>query len=208
VIVLAFDTSTPAVTVAIAAGRDVLAERTVIDARRHGELLAPGIDGVLNAARLDRRELTDIVVGVGPGPFTGLRVGVMTALALANVLGISIHGMCSLDAVAFESGLAGEMRVATDARRKEVFWAQYQDGRRISGPNVGRPAELAWDGPVAGEGAVLYPSVFPRAAAPRFPSAAAMCRNFAQGAIILAPRPLYLRRPDAAPARGRKSVLP
>ena len=97
---LALDTSTPAVTVAVHDGNRIVAESTIVDARRHTELTGPAIVGVLSSAGVDRRELTEIAVGVGPGPFTGLRIGLVTARMLGHVLGIPVHGVCSLDVVA------------------------------------------------------------------------------------------------------------
>ncbi|MGH3355595.1 MAG: tRNA (adenosine(37)-N6)-threonylcarbamoyltransferase complex dimerization subunit type 1 TsaB, partial [Nocardioidaceae bacterium] len=126
-LLLAFDTATPAVTVALHDGRDVLARHTEVDAMRHGELLAPGIATVLERSGVNRRELTDVAVGVGPGPFTGLRVGLVTARTLGLVLGVRVHGVCTLDVLAAESGLTEPFVVATDARRKEVYWASYAD---------------------------------------------------------------------------------
>jgi tRNA threonylcarbamoyladenosine biosynthesis protein TsaB len=124
-VLLALDTATPAVTVAVADGERVLAERTTVDARRHGELLAPAIEAVLREAGVDRRDLTRIGVGVGPGPFTGLRVGLVTARTLGAVLGLEVLGVCSLDVLALGARLTGEYRVVTDARRREVHWAAY-----------------------------------------------------------------------------------
>jgi tRNA A37 threonylcarbamoyladenosine modification protein TsaB len=100
VLLLAFDTATPAVTVALRGDEGVLAEHTEIDARRHGELLAPGIEKVLADAGCSRTDLTGVVVGVGPGPFTGLRVGLMTARALGDALDIPVYGVCTLDILA------------------------------------------------------------------------------------------------------------
>ena len=94
---LAFDTATPAVTVALHDGDRVRAEQTVVDARRHGELLAPGIARVLRDARVSADEVSKIAVGVGPGPFTGLRVGLVTARAMGDALGIPVVGVCTLD---------------------------------------------------------------------------------------------------------------
>ena len=119
---------------------------TTVDARRHGELLAPAIEAVLRDAGVDRRELTRIGVGVGPGPFTGLRVGLVTARTLGAVLGVPVLGVCSLDVLALGAGLTGEFRVVTDARRREVHWAAY-DGSdparpvRTDGPYVEAPAD-------------------------------------------------------------------
>ncbi|MBA2773493.1 MAG: tRNA (adenosine(37)-N6)-threonylcarbamoyltransferase complex dimerization subunit type 1 TsaB, partial [Nocardioidaceae bacterium] len=120
---LALDTATPAVTVAVADGEDVLAQRCTIDPRRHGELLAPAISEVLAAAEVQPRHLTEIAVGVGPGPFTGLRVGLVTARTLGAVLGIPVTGVCTHDHLALAAwlaGISGTFRVVTDARRKEV----------------------------------------------------------------------------------------
>ncbi len=94
---MAFDTATPAVSVALLGDEGVLAEHTEVDARRHGELLAPGIEKVLAEAGRSSTELTGVAVGVGPGPFTGLRVGLMTARALGDALEIPVHGVCTLD---------------------------------------------------------------------------------------------------------------
>ena len=97
---LALDTATPAVTVAVADGATVLADATAVDPRRHGELLAPAVESVLRTAGVDRRELTAIAVGTGPGPFTGLRVGLVTARTLGHALGIPVLGVCTLDVLA------------------------------------------------------------------------------------------------------------
>lgn len=207
-LLLAFDTATPAVTVALCDGAEILAETTVVDARRHGELLAPGIAAVLVLAGADRRDLTDIAVGVGPGPFTGLRVGVVTARTLGAVLGIAVRGVCSLDVLAFDAELDGKYRVATDARRREVYWAEYEGRLRRGGPDVDRPADVAWTGPTVGAGARLYPDAFPDGRDPQLPSAAGLCRYLLAGGPTLAPRPLYLRRPDATEPSSRKPVLP
>lgn len=209
VLLLAFDTATPAVTVAVHDGATVLAESTRVDALRHGELLAPAIADVLAVSGADRRALTDIVVGVGPGPFTGLRVGLVTARTLGAVLGIPVRGVCTLDVLAAAADLPGPFVVATDARRKEVFWASYADRlTRVGGPHVGKPAEVDAAGPVVGRGAALYPDAFPRAAPPEYPSAGVLAGLVARGEVdVVTPDPLYLRRPDVAAARARKKVL-
>jgi tRNA threonylcarbamoyladenosine biosynthesis protein TsaB len=221
VLLLALDTSTPAVTVALHDGATVVAERTSIDARRHGELLAPAVAGVLADAGADVRELTDVAVGVGPGPFTSLRIGLVTATTLGAARGIPVHGVCSLDilgaAMVAGGAQAGEFGVATDARRKEVYWARYAaSGVRLSEPSVDRPAVVGplLDGlPVAGEGPRLYPDAFPIRAVPSLPLAgdlaAIVVRGLAGGGSvpILPPRPLYLRRPDATEPGAPKAVL-
>lgn len=208
-LLLAFDTATPAVTVALHDGDTVLAERTVVDAMRHGELLAPGIAAVLRAAGADRTDLTDVAVGVGPGPFTGLRVGLVTARTLAEVLGVPVHGVCTLDVLAGAAEAPGPFVVATDARRKEVYWASYADRRtRVNGPHVAKPADVDAPGPVVGRGATLYPDAFPVAAPPEYPSAGVLASLVVRGEVeVRPPDPLYLRRPDAVVSHGRKKVL-
>lgn len=211
-VLLAFDTASPAVTVAVADGARVLATTTSVDARRHAELLAPSIVDVLADAGVDRRELTAIAVGVGPGPFTGLRVGLVTARTLGAVLAVPVFGVCTHDHLALASGLTGSFRVVTDARRKEVHWSQYEvsndgDVRRVDGPHVQRPAIAAWVGPAVGDGARLYPESFPDGRDPWHPTAAALAIWVARGLPTVAPTPLYLRRPDVAEPAARKSVL-
>lgn len=209
---LAFDTATPAVTVAVYDGHDVVAQRTTVDAMRHGELLAPSISAVLDDAGIVRQDLTAIAVGVGPGPFTGLRVGLVTARALGAVLHIPVYGVCTLDVLAAEAVDAGTVdgpfHVATDARRKEVYWASYDaDGVRLDGPHVVKPAIVATDGPVVGRGAVLYPEAFPDGRGPDNPSAGMLARVVAEErAELHDPEPMYLRRPDAAEPHKPKRV--
>jgi tRNA threonylcarbamoyladenosine biosynthesis protein TsaB len=209
---LAFDTATPAVTVAVADGSLVLAERTHVDARRTAELLAPSIAEVLQEAGVERRALTCIAVGVGPGPFTGLRVGLVTARTMGAVLGIPVLGVRTHDHLALAAGLEGVFAVVTDARRKEVYWARYDAApgtlpRRLAGPAVDKPAKVAFEGPAVGLGAATYADAFPDHRAPLHPSAGALARWLAAGGESLDPAPLYLRRPDAAEQQARKSVL-
>jgi tRNA threonylcarbamoyl adenosine modification protein YeaZ len=209
-VLLAFDTATPAVTVALHDGERVRAECTVVDARRHGELLSPGVQRVLADAGVSASDLTKIAVGVGPGPFTGLRVGLVTARAMSDALDIPVVGVCTLDVLAADVVCEGRFLVATDARRREVYWATYDEtGRRIDGPNVGRSADIVWRGPAFGAGALQYRDDFDTAHEPQFPSAATLCTLVAEGrASILEPHPLYLRRPDAVEPGPRKAVTP
>jgi tRNA threonylcarbamoyl adenosine modification protein YeaZ len=210
VLLLAIDSSTPQVGVAVCRDDDTLARFEVVDARRHGELLAGGVRQVLAEAKLTPAQLDGIAVGVGPGPYTGLRIGLMTARALGHALGIAVHGVCSLDVLAAQADLPGEFLVATDARRKEVYWARYRDGVRIEGPGVIRPAELAGPGPVVGGGPELYPDSFPDGRPPRYPDPAVLARlvadALAAGQETLPPDPLYLRRPDAVEPGSAKTV--
>lgn len=219
-LLLAFDTATPAVTAALHDGERVLAESTVVDVRRHGELLMPAIDRVLTAAGVELPDVTGVVVGVGPGPYTGLRVGLVTAASFGDALDVPVHGLCTLDGLAWaagEAGLDGPFVVATDARRKEVYWARY-DGprRRVTEPAVNRPADIADEVaglPAVGAGAHLYPEVFPgHRPDPAHQSAGALAalavHRLATGEPFAPALPLYLRRPDARVPAGYKAVLP
>lgn len=215
VLVLAFDTATPAVTAALHDGDRVLAERGSVDGRRHGELLAPYLSELLAEARVTAADVTDLAVGVGPGPFTSLRVGLVTAVTFAMARSIPVHGVCSLDVLALEVEVEGPFAVATDARRKEVYWATY-DGGRTSGPDVARPADLPADVralPVAGAGPALWPDAFPYAIGPTYPRASSLAAAVAArlrgepGVELLPPAPLYLRRPDAVEPGAGKAVL-
>src|ERR1700677_155586 len=149
-----------------------------VDARRHGELLAPMLAGVLAEAGAGRADLTGVAVGVGPGPYTGLRVGLVTARVLGAVLGIPVYGVCTLDIIAAEAALSGEFRVATDARRKEVYWARYNAaGTGADGTMVGPAAEMegARDVPVAGDGGVMYAARLGEVVPPAYPDARTLC---------------------------------
>ncbi len=218
---LALDTSTPAVTAALHDGTRVVAEATVVDARRHGELLAGQVADVLVASGLAPRDLTAIAVGVGPGPFTGLRVGVVTALTLGLALGVPVHGVCSLDALAWRTDVDGPFAVATDARRREVYWARYSSPSvRLGEAAVGKPADVAaalGGLTVVGPGAELYADILSRGrpvqrGRPVPPLSAGALAEVAVAALtagtgLLPARPLYLRRPDAVPPGARKPVL-
>ena len=210
-VLLAFDTATAAVTVALHDGERVIARHTEVDARRQGELLAPGITSVLDQAWVPRQDVTAIAVGVGPGPFTGLRVGLVTARTLALALDVPVYGVCTLDilaAQAVDEGVAEPFLVATDARRKEVYWAAYDgQGRRLDGPHVSRPGDVATQGPVVGAGALLYAGSFPRALGPEHPDAGVLAQVVTdERAELLDPEPLYLRRPDVAAPSTPKRV--
>lgn len=218
---LVVDSATPAVTAALAAvgPREVtvLAERVTVDARGHGELLAPQIAAVLRQAGVRARDLAAVVAGVGPGPFTGLRVGLVTAAALGDALGVPTYGVCSLDGLGRSA--VGRTLVATDARRREVYWAVYEASARIAGPAVDRPADAAEQAVrlgvrrAVGDGALRYAELLglPVADEPRYPPAAALAALAAArvraGAAGEPLTPLYLRRPDAVLPGARKAVL-
>ena len=180
----------------------MLAERVTVDGRRHAEILAAAMRDVLAEGEPDV-----VVVGVGPGPFTGLRVGIMTAAAFGDARDLPVLGVCSLDGLA--TGAGG---VVTDARRKEVYWARYdQDSRRVDGPHVSAPAvaQQALAGlEVVGDGALLYG--FASREEPRYPSMSRLAevavRRHAAGESPMPLTPLYLRRPDAAEPAVTKRV--
>jgi tRNA threonylcarbamoyl adenosine modification protein YeaZ len=219
------DTATPAVVAGLAAvhpgGRvELLAARADADARRHGELLAPSVAAVLAAAGRSAGELSAVVAGLGPGPYTGLRVGLVTAAALADALAVPAYGVCSLDAVARPVAAGRRVLAATDARRREVYWAAYDEGgRRTAGPAVDRPADLAGRlaglgvGAMCGAGARLYADVLGLPLLPAdHPAPAALAELAADRVLAGAPAdpltPLYLRRPDAAQPGPAKAVTP
>lgn len=209
VLVLALDTATPTLVVGLARwtpGTDVelLAERAVASGNRHAELLTPTIRAVLADAGLAMTDLDVVVTGLGPGPFTGLRVGVVTAAALADARGLPVVGVCSLDAIG-----SGARTVVTDARRKELYWATYAaDGSRVAGPAVDRPAEVALTGPVVGDPAFAERLGTPVTAAEVTTAGLlrAAAAQLADPATAGPLEPLYLRRPDAVPPTARKAV--
>ena len=228
-LLLGLDTATPAVTVALHDGRQPLAQLVTVDAHRHAELLAPAIAKVIADAGAERGDLTGVAVGVGPGPYTGLRVGIMTAKVLGEALGIPVYGVCTLDVIAADVEGGRDLLVATDARRREVYWARYDAaGHRATAPQVSAPAAIPVQDRAlltVGEGSLLYPSFLPNGRGPTYPAAATVCRvvtdalaargaagaagagrSTADGGVLLAPEPLYLRRPDAREPGAPKRV--
>lgn len=180
--VLAIDTSSAHCTAACGD-----ASAGVVAPTGHAEHLAELIRQVV----ADPAELTSIVVGVGPGPYTGLRVGVVTALTMAEALGIPVAGVCSLDGLGRR---LGDAVVVTDARRREVFAARYEAGTRVEGPVVISPDEVSmrWPGErVVGPAVQRYPDLGEFAVL----DAADLLTVPAD----LPARPWYLREPDATP---------
>jgi len=223
--VLAVDTSSTVVSAALVDVLDpadvrVLAARDERADNRHGELLAALIDEVLRETMLTPTSLTAVAAGLGPGPFTGLRVGVVTAASLADALGVPAYGACSLDAIANSHAGEREFLVCTDARRKQIYWARYDAaGSRTEGPDIATAADLAsrYAGQVPlviGAGVALYPQEFSvfDATADASASAADVARLVAtrvrEDAASEVLEPMYLRRPDASPPGRPKSVLP
>jgi len=210
-LVLALDTAT-VVNVGLARGAEVLAVATVDDRMAHAEQLMPLVADVLGRSGVRVADLDQIVVGLGPGPFTGLRVGVVTAQILATVTGVALHGVASLDVLAAEYAQypdeppAGEFVVATDARRREVYWARYAaDGTRLAGPAVDRPDAVPRE-PTIGPAVDLYPELLVAAPGPRRLDPGVMAVRGPDLADAGA-EPLYLRRPDATEPSRPKSVL-
>jgi tRNA threonylcarbamoyl adenosine modification protein YeaZ len=222
VLTLVLDTATPAVTAALTSitaggGIELVAQRVTVDSRAHGELLAPAIAEVLRAAGVAPRDLSAVVAGVGPGPFTGLRVGLVTAAALADTLGVAAYGVCTLDAFGWAyRSWPGPVLVATDARRHEVYWAVYTGGKRVTGPAVNRPSDVDTSGAACavGDGALRYADVLGVSVRdePRYPPAVGLAAVAADRVLAAATAepltPLYLRRPDAVAPGPRKSALP
>ena len=213
-LLLGLDTATSATSVAAYDGTDVRGEITTVDARRHAELVGPAINDLLRNSGVAAGDITAVAVGVGPGPYTGLRVGVATAVALADALGVPVHGVCTLDVLDRQAGHGEPLTVVTDARRREVFWATYDAaGARTAGPFVSRPAAVAANavGRVVGPATQLYADVFGGAAPPFDLSAGALCALVAdrldRGVPLLPARPIYLRRPDTAAPVAAKPVL-
>lgn len=202
-VILAIDTATPAVIAGIVRrdgdGIEVLAERVTVDARAHAERLTPNVVAALADAGLSVDDLNAVVVGCGPGPFTGLRVGMATAAAYGHALGIPVHGVCSLDAIGIDT--AGEVLVLTDARRREVYWARYDDGFRVDGPAVNAPVDVP-AGARAVAGSPEHVALFDLPRQPAiYPTASGLVRSVADWTAQPAPLiPLYLRRPDAKPS--------
>jgi tRNA threonylcarbamoyl adenosine modification protein YeaZ len=240
VLVLALDTATPAVTAGVVeltgAGPVERSVRVTHDARKHAELLMPGVLAACSDAGVALRDVDAVVTGIGPGPFTGLRVGMVTAAALGDALGVPVHGVCSLDAIAADASRGatpgGPLLVVTDARRREVYWALYaalrdadfrdadvrgvdfhEAATRIDGPHVEAPAALADRvadlGAVAAAGGSAGLLGLP-VREPASPSPAGLVAVAAaalrSGAVPGPLEPLYLRRPDAVEPQARKPV--
>ena len=187
VTILAIDTATPAVVAAVLRRADdgvisLCAERIVVDAHAHAEQLTPNVVAAVADSGLTMSDLDAIVVGCGPGPFTGLRIGMATAAAYGHALGLPVRGVCSLDAIGGRT--TGEVLVVTDARRREVYWARYRDGTRIEGPGVDGLAAVPIDGAELVSGAQPTPA-----------GLVAAVGDWEAEPLPLVP--LYLRRPDA-----------
>lgn len=214
---LAIDTATPRIVAGIVevSGDRVtdIATRSHAGATAHAEILAPSIAEVADEAGMTLAELDGVVTGLGPGPFTGLRVGIVTAAALGDALGLPVWGVCSLDALAPD---AGSTLVVTDARRKEVYVARYDGVRRVFGPAVLAPADLVADAAavdrVIHAGADKYLDVIGELGpvSERFPTPSGLVevalRDGLVGGASTALQPIYIRRPDAAEPKARPAL--
>ena len=223
---LCLDTS-DGVAVALLADGDPIAGARSSEARRHVETLTPLITACLQQVGATPAEVTEVAVGTGPAPFTGLRVGLVTARTFAEARGIPALGVSSLDAIAAVAADPGaEILVATDARRREVYWGRYRRTetgvQTVAGPEVATAADVAAEhtdlietGRVAGKGVALYAEVLApgldsaavERAGASVVDAAALGRLAVQRAAAGAEQPtqaLYLRTPDIAPPSRRK----
>ncbi len=215
-LLLALDTATAATTVAVVADGEVLAERSHVDARGHAEVLAPLVREVLADCGVAMSLVDAVAVGVGPGAYTGLRVGLVTAQSLGAALEVPVHGVVTLDAFAAGSGLTGRFAVVTDARRREVFWAIYDEPRsRVFGPQAAAPDDVAvavTGMPVVGAGGTPFADRFVDVRGPDLPSAGALgllaAAELGSGVAPAPPAPVYLRHPDVTPARVPREVTP
>ena len=172
---LAIDTATSKTIVGIIEDGAVLFEEAHEGATDHGRALSELVAKALKVSKPPHQ----VVVGMGPGPFTGLRVGIAFAQTFALARNIPMIGVCSLDAIKVDQS---EYTVAIDARRKEIYWASYKDGVRADGPFVSKPSEV--------ENFII--DVFPD-----------MSKLVELSKSQNIPEPMYLRRPDAVPTAER-----
>jgi tRNA threonylcarbamoyladenosine biosynthesis protein TsaB len=216
-LILALDTATDAVSAAVLAtpADRVLGRASFAGPVAHGEQVAEVVARALAQAAAAPRDLAAVGVGRGPGPFTGLRVGLVHAAVLGWALGIPVHGVCTLDVLAAQAApeMGGEFLVATDARRREVYWARYApDGTRLLGPLVDAPGGVPDRGvPAVGTGAARYAEQFPGHRSPTHPDPGVLARLVAarlRAGVAAEVAPMYLRRPDAVAATTRKRVTP
>jgi len=232
-LILGIDTSVR-VCVGLARDSEPVEALAVGDSRSHVELLSPALDALLVRHKVEWTDLDGIAVGMGPGPFTGLRVGVAAAQAMAEACGVPVYHRCSLDVLGVSWALtspAGDFIACTDARRQELYWAVYDRyGRRLDGPHVSAPTALPRL-PVVGPGTLKYPragkgmdsflalklGVRVDGLASAWPTPeeawgvvgldAGILAAYAHELVDAGPEPLYLRQADAAVPSAPKSVL-
>ena len=172
---LVIDTATSRTIVGIVRDREILWQSFHEGATDHGNAVADLVRQALTAGVNPDR----VVVGMGPGPFTGLRAGIAFARAFAAARNIEVLGICSLDAIVVD---LDECTVAIDARRKEIYWATYKSGNRVEGPAVNFPADV--------DGYIID----------RYPDITRMVELSAETNHA---EPFYLRRPDAVATADR-----
>jgi tRNA threonylcarbamoyladenosine biosynthesis protein TsaB len=212
--ILALDTCLDACSVAVLGDGVALAQMSEPMSRGHQERLAPMVAEAMTRAGLDYADLSRIAVTVGPGSFTGLRVGLAFGKAIALALGVPCIGVGVLQALAASARRPGFVAVCVDARRGQVYLQAFSDGRAIMAPDALEPglaaARLAelWPGVpgvLIGSGAALVASVLPGVTVLDLqipdPIAIAELARAAR-APFASPRPLYLRAPDAKPSGG------
>lgn len=194
---LAIDTSTSRTAVAVVDQGALLWHGYLDGAMAHGHSLP----SLVSTALKSTSQIDQVVVGMGPGPYTGLRVGIAFARTFALARKIPIIGVCSLDAIAAVVCEMDDFIVATDARRKEIYWAQYRAGIRIDGPHVDLPAVVVGLGlPLFGEGAVRY--AIAHNDEDQFPDLLSLV-SLSENTDHLVDEPMYIRRPDAVPTIER-----
>ena len=194
---LAIDTSTSRTSVAIIDDGALLWHGYRDGATSHGDALpALVLEGLETQSVVEQ-----VVVGMGPGPFTGLRVGIAFARTFALARTIPIAGICSLDAIAALVREKDDFIVATDARRKEIYWARYQSGVRVEGPSVDLPGLVAAKGiSIFGEGAVKYSVA--ASDEDQYPDLLALVA-MSENPDMRVEEPMYIRHPDAVPTNER-----
>lgn len=207
-VVLGIDTAAGAA-VGLAVDGVPVARASVEDSRLHAESLAPLIASVLSKAGLTWPDVTEIAVGMGPGPFTGLRVGIACAHTLGFALNVPVRHACSLDVLALAHEPDGEGFTAVlDARRHEVYWARYDAaGKRAEGPAIAPAGAAPAAGPARSDDPAASPDSPARAWPPFTPVDAGLLAARIDELPEAGPEPLYLRRPDAAVSHSAKSVL-
>ena len=202
---LAIDTSAGTSVAVVDRDRGILAQLDEPDTRRHAEVIGTLIAGALAQSGVSPGELSGVVEGMGPGPFTGLRVGIAAARAFAFGIGKPVIPLGSHDALALD--LREPLLVVTDARRREVAWSAYAVGDelglpvRVAGPHLASPADLETD--VAGYDGYRRVDA---ATIPAGPLGMLGERLFAAGRPFGPSEPLYLRPPDVTPSSGPKRV--
>jgi tRNA threonylcarbamoyl adenosine modification protein YeaZ len=203
-VLLAIDTSA-GTAVAVLVNGEVASESYDANSMQHAEQIGIQIQQVLEAAKKKSSDVSAVAVGVGPGPFTGLRVGIAAAKMFAEGVSAPIYGVGSLDAIAFANSLDQPTLILTDARRSEVFFGLYQGKtpagvpKTLLGPGVKKQAELEVQLQAAGHSYVVANTQV-SAANLGLLALAQLAEGSANTSVIAN----YLRAPDAVPAKGKK----